>query len=72
MKTTYHTLLTALCLAASVHAARAFTIDCDIPAGNVIVDSIEGDVAKVRQDLRDTKDGWFHWAFRVKAPRGRP
>ena len=33
-------LLFALCVAASVHAASAFTIDHDIPAGNVIVDSI--------------------------------
>lgn len=55
MKIVYRNLFTALCLAASVHAARAFTIDHDIPAGNVIVDSIEGDTAKVRQDLRDTK-----------------
>ena len=71
MKTECGKLLAAFCLAAAVNAAAAFTIDHDIPAGNVIVESIEGDVATVRQDLRDTKDGWFYWAFRVKGAAGR-
>ena len=40
MKANHWKLLAALCLALSVSAAEAFTIDHDIPAGNVIVDSI--------------------------------
>lgn len=52
-------------------AAHAFEIDCDIPAGNIIVESIAGDTAKVRQDLRDTKGSWFYWAFRVKGAAGK-
>lgn len=71
MKTACGTLLSAFCVVAFSCAAEAFTVDCDIPAGNVIVDSIEGDVAKVRQDMRDTKDGWFYWAFRVKGAAGK-
>ena len=71
MKTAYGTLLSTFCVVAFACAAEAFTVDCGIPAGNVIVDSIEGDVAKVRQDMRDTKDGWFYWAFRVKGAAGK-
>jgi len=71
MKTVYGSLLSVFCVVAFVCAAEAFTVDCDIPAGNVIVDAIDGDTAKVRQDMRDTKDGWFYWAFRVKGAAGK-
>jgi len=46
-------------------------IDCDFPGGNVIVDGIDGDVAFVRQDLRDTSTDWFYWCFRVRGAGGR-
>ena len=33
-------------------AAHGFTVDADLPAGNIVVDGIDGDTVKVRQDLR--------------------
>ncbi len=51
--------------------AHAFTVDADLPAGNVIVNSIDGDSVSLRQDLRDTAGDWFYWAFRVKGAAGR-
>lgn len=47
-----------------------FTVDCNIPSGNIIIDSIEGDTVKLRQDMRDSAD-WFYWAFRVAGAQGR-
>lgn len=46
------------------------TIDCNIPSGNIILDGIDGDTVKIRQDMRDSAD-WFYWAFRVKGAQGR-
>ena len=62
----------ALCSAVFVLAgtARAFTVDAELPAGNIAVDGIEGDVVKLRQDLRDS-GMWFYWAFRVRGAAGR-
>ena len=51
-------------------AAQGFTVDADLPAGNIVVDGIEGDTVKVHQDLRDSSL-WFYWAFRVKGAAGR-
>ena len=59
----------AACLCAC--RAGAFTVDAELPAGNIIVNSMEGDVVSVRQDLRDTNKDWFYWAFRVKGAAGR-
>ena len=42
-----------LAAAASFGAANAFTVDADIPAGNILVNSVNGDVVKIRQDFRD-------------------
>jgi len=50
-------------------AAGGFTVDGDLPAGNVIVEGIKGDVVKQRQDLRDS-NMWFYWAFRVRGAAG--
>ena len=49
-------------------AASGFTVDTAIPAGNAIVNSIDGDTVSIRQDLRDTKGEWFYWAFRSPTP----
>ena len=46
------------------------TVDDKLPAGNVIVDGIDGDVVRVRQDLRDSPD-WIYWAFRTRGAAGR-
>lgn len=51
-------------------APAAFKVDDDLPAGNIIVDAIEGDTVKVQQDLRDSSQ-WFYWAFRVRGAAGR-
>jgi hypothetical protein len=46
-------------------------IDADYPGGNVIVEGIEGDLVRLRPDLRDTTTWWFYWNFRVRGAAGR-
>ena len=46
-------------------------IDGAFPAGNILVDRIDGDDARVSQDLRDTAGWWFYWHFRVRQAGGR-
>ena len=65
------TLVAIVVAAASLGVANAFTVDADIPAGNILVNSVEGDVVKIRQDFRDTPGHWIYWAFRVKGAAGR-
>lgn len=40
-------------------------ISTAIPSGNVVVESITGAAARIRQDLRDTEGDWFWWCFEV-------
>lgn len=47
------------------------TVDCAFPAGNIIVEKIEGDTVFIRQDIRDTSEDWFYWCFRVSGAAGR-
>ena len=63
-------LVPALLLAARP-AGGAVTVDANLPAGNVVVESISGDTVRLRQDLRDTAGEWFYWAFRVTGAAGR-
>ena len=49
----------------------ALTVDCDIPAGNIVVENIEGDTVYARPDLRDTEGHWFYWCFRARGAGGR-
>lgn len=46
-------------------------IDADFPGGNIIVDCLDGDVAWLRPDLRDTEGSWFYWHFRAREAQGR-
>ncbi len=46
-------------------------IDCAFPAGNIILDRIEGDNVFIRHDLRDTSGAWFYWCFRIRGAAGR-
>jgi hypothetical protein len=46
-------------------------IDKDIPAGNIAIEAIEGDIVTLRQERRDTTQWWFYWAFRVRGAEGR-
>lgn len=50
---------------------KMIEVDAAFPGGNIIVDSIEGDSIKVRQDRRDTEGSWFYWSFRVSGAAGR-
>lgn len=47
------------------------TVDCAFPGGNIVVDSMNGDVISVHQDLRDTAVNWFYWSMRVRGAAGR-
>jgi len=46
-------------------------IDADIPAGNILLEGIEGDEVRLRVDPRDTEGFWFYWCFRVRGAGGR-
>ena len=46
-------------------------IDCDFPGGNIIVDGVDGQHVRVRQDQRDTERPWFYWHFRVRGAEGQ-
>ena len=48
----------------------SFTVDTELPAGNAIVEKIDGNTVRLKQDLRDS-GLWFYWAFRVKGAAGR-
>jgi hypothetical protein len=51
--------------------SQSLTADADIPAGNVVVEEVEGDDIHIRPDLRDTAGDWFYWHFRVRNAGGR-
>lgn len=46
-------------------------VDADFPGGNIVVESIDGDVVRLRQDQRDTREPWFYWCFRTRGAAGR-
>jgi zinc carboxypeptidase len=46
-------------------------IDSDFSGGNIVIDSIEGDVVKLHQDLRDTEGDWCYWYFRIRGAQKR-
>jgi hypothetical protein len=46
-------------------------ITADFPGGNILVDGIDGDTARIRQDRRTTTEWWFYWNFRVSGVAGR-
>ena len=53
-------------------ACAEILVDGNLPAGNCILDGVEGDTVYVRQDQSTTdKSGWFYWAFRVRGAAGR-
>ena len=50
MRTLVGTIITAAVLAAG--GAFGFTVDDKLPAGNVIVEGIDGDLVRLKKDLR--------------------
>ncbi len=46
-------------------------IDTDFPGGNIIVESINDNVVRVHQEMRDSGGEWFYWAFRVTGAEGK-
>ena len=46
-------------------------IDKSLPAGNILVERIEGDTVYLQNELRDTAGWWFYWAFRATGAAGR-
>ncbi|OQC14181.1 MAG: Zinc carboxypeptidase [Lentisphaerae bacterium ADurb.Bin082] len=50
---------------------KPWSIDCDFPGGNIVVERQEGDKAWVHHDLRGTSPWWFYWYFRVKNAGGK-
>ena len=58
-------------MAAEPQPACPVRIDADFPGGNIQVVSLADGSAVLRQELRDTRVWWFHWAFRVRGAAGR-
>ena len=48
-----------------------FTIDTDFPAANAIIESVETDDVRLRQDQRGSTERWFYWHFRVRHAQSR-
>ncbi len=46
-------------------------IDADFPGGNILVEAVDEDRVRLRQDPRDTTQWWFYWYFRVRGAAGR-
>ena len=47
------------------------SVDTDLPAGNAMLESVEGDTIRLRPDVRDTLEPWFWWCVRVRGCAGR-
>lgn len=46
-------------------------IDKNLPAGNIVLESMEGDTVYLQNEVRDTAGWWFYWAFRASGAAGR-
>lgn len=64
-------LILALLSEPTILAAAEVKVDCDFPGGNIIVEKVDGDIVRLRQDRRDTSTWWFYWYFRVRGAEGR-
>lgn len=47
------------------------SIDAEIPAGNRVLERVDGDQVYLRQEWRGSSRWWFYWAFRVRGAEGR-
>ena len=46
-------------------------IRADYPGANIKVVSVEDNLVRLEQDLRDTTEWWFYWNFGVESTAGR-
>lgn len=46
-------------------------ITCNFSGGNITVKRIDGDTVYLENQIRDTTEDWFYWAFRVDRANGR-
>ncbi len=58
-------------LAGALPSRAELVIDQKIPAGNILVEKVDGDTVYLQNELRDTVGWWFYWAFRVNGAAGR-
>ena len=65
------TSVLVLTAAVAVTGFAGLEIDGRLPAGNIVVEAVEGDAVRLTRELRDTATDWFYWAFRVKGAKGR-
>lgn len=47
-------------------------LDSPSPAGNILLDAVDGTTFVVRPDLRDTTIDWFYWCLRVRMDAPAP
>ena len=52
-------------------APTPFTVDANLPAGNIRVKSLSDDRVLLENEMRDTDGWWFYWAFRARGGAGR-
>ena len=58
-------------LSTALTNAGEIKIDTDFPGGNIVVESIQNDVVRVHQEMRDSGGKWFYWSFRVTGAEGK-
>lgn len=46
-------------------------IDKNLPAGNILLESMNNDTVYLKNEMRNTAGWWFYWAFRAKGAAGR-
>ncbi len=57
-----------LCVSTVIAEVR---VDAQTPAGNIVVERVEGDQVYLHQERRGSTQWWFYWAFRVRGAEGR-
>lgn len=64
-------LLICFGFGAVIAVGAEIRVDAKIPAGNIVIEKIEGDRVTLHQEERDTPRFWFHWCFRVTGAAAR-
>ena len=61
----------AVAIPGRVSGGGPIVVDADFPAGNIVVENIQGDTVRPRRDERDTPRFWSYWYFRVRGAENR-